>query len=93
MTATNPRPRAKRVPRRPARLTSWLIPSALLALAPKCVLCLLAYAGLGAALRIGGPELCGATTGSAGHWLMWLPTLGLTGGAAGFFVHGRRRRV
>lgn len=32
---------------------------ALLAVAPKCVACLVAYIGLGAALGLGGPELCG----------------------------------
>ena len=53
------------------RTRGWLIPAALLALAPKCVLCLLAYAGAGAALGFGGPELCGAAAGPAGHWL-WL---------------------
>ena len=35
---------------------------ALLALAPKCLLCVAAYAGLGAALGLGGPELCGGST-------------------------------
>lgn len=41
------------------RRTRWLGPTALLALAPKCVLCLAAYAGLGSALGVGGRELCG----------------------------------
>lgn len=53
----------------------WLIPAALLALAPKCVLCLLAYAGLGAALGLSGPEICGATSSTISHWIPWLPVL------------------
>jgi hypothetical protein len=42
-------------------LRRWLVPAALFALTPKCVLCVLAYTGLGVALGLGGPELCGAT--------------------------------
>lgn len=38
----------------------------LLVATPKCLLCLAAYAGLGTALGLGGPELCGAAPGSAG---------------------------
>ncbi len=45
---------------RARRLRRWLVPAALLALVPKCVLCVLAYTGLGVALGLGGPELCGA---------------------------------
>jgi hypothetical protein len=47
------------------RARRWLLPAALLALVPKCVLCLLAYTGLGIALGLGGPELCGGTADSA----------------------------
>jgi hypothetical protein len=36
----------------------------LLALAPKCLLCLAAWLGLGTLLGIGGPELCGASPAS-----------------------------
>ncbi len=63
------------------------MPAAFLALAPKCALCLLAYAGLGTALGLGGPEICGATNDSSGHWTVWLPALGALAGAAGFLVH------
>ena len=58
------------------RLRGWLVPAALLALAPKCVLCLLAYAGLGAALGLGGPEICGAAAPDR-PWAAGLPMLGL----------------
>lgn len=51
----------------PSRLTervrrpwSTLVALALLALAPKCVLCLVAYAGFAAAFGLGEGELCGA---------------------------------
>ena len=60
--------------------------AAFLALAPKCALCLLAYAGLGAAFGLGGPEICGATNDTAGHWTVWLPALGAVAGAAGFLL-------
>jgi len=41
-----------------------LAAAALLALAPKCVLCLLACAGIGTAWGLGGPEFCGAADAS-----------------------------
>lgn len=59
-------------PPRPERLQRRLAFAALLALAPKCVLCLLAFAGLGAAVGPGGPEICGPTDDSAAVRLEWL---------------------
>jgi len=56
------------------RLRGWLVPVAWLALAPKCVLCLLAYAGAGTALGLGGPEICG-TIGAGRSWADALPVL------------------
>lgn len=58
----------------------WLLPAACL-VAPKCALCLLAYAGLGTAFGLGGPELCGAAETSV------LPPalLGAAGAAAILF--------
>jgi len=74
-------PRAPEILRwRLARVRGWLIPAALLALAPKCVLCLLAYAGLGAALGLGGPELCGGTSSPTGPWAAGLGVLAGTAG-------------
>ena len=43
--------------RRPVRA---LVSVGLLALTPKCGVCLLAYAGLGALIGLRGPEICGA---------------------------------
>jgi hypothetical protein len=63
-------------------LRGWLLPAALFAVAPKCLLCLLAYAGLGAALGLGGPEICGATDG-----ISPLPLLLGILGAGGFLLH------
>jgi hypothetical protein len=63
-------------------LRGWLLPAALLAVTPKCLLCVLAYAGLGAALGLGGPELCGAPDRSPAFPLL----LGVVG-AAGFILH------
>jgi len=69
---------------RRSRAVRWLVPTALLALVPKCVVCVLAYAGIGAALGLGGPEICGAPTGLPGSWLSWLAVPGAALGAAGF---------
>lgn len=78
-------------PRRPAELSrflrGWLLPAAMLAMAPKCVLCVLAYAGLGIAVDLGGPELCGATGATD-----WLPMLLGTLVASGFLLHRILRR-
>ena len=62
-------------------LRGWLGPAALVPVAPKCILCVIAYAGLGTALGLGGPELCGAPDGSPAFPLL----LGLAG-AAGFLL-------
>lgn len=70
---------------RVGRAVRWLLPTALLALTPKCLLCVAAYVGLGAALGLGGPEMCGAPAGLTPSWassLAWL------GGAAGLGVIG-----
>ncbi|HSI10236.1 MAG: hypothetical protein ACAH89_08780 [Rariglobus sp.] len=73
------------------RAIRWLWPAALLALAPKCVLCLLAYAGLGAAFGLGGPEICGAPAGFTTAWPTALAWLGVVMGVGtlGFFAHRR----
>ena len=53
---------------------------ALLALTPKCVFCVLAYVGLGAALGLSGPELCGAaSSNSPVSWVTPLAWLGVAG--------------
>ena len=57
------------------RAARWLLPAALIALTPKCVLCVLAYAGLGAAFGLGGPEICGTTAGSTEGDSIWLPLI------------------
>ena len=71
----------------------WLATGALLAFAPKCLLCLLAYMGLGAALGLGGPEICGAPNDPTVHWPTWLSTLSLVALVIAFFAHGQRRRA
>ena len=74
------------------RAVRWFLPTALLALTPKCLLCVLAYAGLGAALGRSGPEICGASTGSPASWasLAWL---GIAGGLGTFGFLASCRRV
>jgi hypothetical protein len=70
------------------------LPAALLALTPKCLLCVLAFAGLGAAVGLGGPEICGAPAGSPAAWATSLAWLGVACGLAtfGFFASCRRAR-
>jgi hypothetical protein len=63
-------------------LRGWLLPAALFAVAPKCLLCVIAYAGLGTAFGLGAPELCGAP-----DRIPALPLLLGTLGAAGFLLH------
>jgi hypothetical protein len=74
------------------RAARWLVPAALLALAPKCVVCVAAYAGFGMALGLGGPEFCGVDTGSEAAWVSSLAWLGFASGlgALGFFANCRR---
>lgn len=65
------------------RAVRWLAPAAALAVTPKCLLCVLAYAGLGAALGLRGPEICGAPSGSVSLWMSLLTWFGATlGGIA-----------
>lgn len=69
-TVMTPSPRVHKLRR---CLFRWLVPGALFALAPKCVLCLAAYFGLGAALGLTGTEICGApdhTVVQTGSWLL-----------------------
>ena len=66
------------------RAVRWLWPAALLALVPKCLLCVVAYAGLGAGLGLGGPELCGASAASPASWVSSLAWLGVAGGLGAF---------
>ena len=80
----------ERVRRPLARARGWLIPAALLGLTPKCVLCVPAYLGLGAALGLGGPELCGTST-EPRAWL--LPAVGAGLGVIGILAWRRRRRA
>jgi len=75
-----------------ARASGWLIPAALLALTPKCVLCVLAYAGIGTALGLGGPEICGALGETSGHPAMLLILSGVATVLAALRLFGRNHR-
>ncbi|MDP3070378.1 MAG: hypothetical protein Q8N18_08825 [Opitutaceae bacterium] len=77
---------------RASRAVRWLLPAALLALAPKCLLCAAAYAGLGAALGLGGPEMCGALSGSPVSWASSLAWAGVMLGVIAFLAAARCRR-
>jgi hypothetical protein len=52
------------------RSSRWVLPLALVAAAPKCILCLAAWAGIAAALT-GSPEICGGFPGSERSWMPW----------------------
>ena len=67
-----------------------LAPFALLALAPKCLVCLAVYAGLGVALGLTGPELCGAPASGTGAVMSWLSAAGVAVGIVAGIVCGRR---
>ncbi|MEO6992969.1 MAG: hypothetical protein ABI273_05045 [Lacunisphaera sp.] len=67
-------------------MRGWLIPVAVLALTPKCALCLLAYAGLGTLLGLGGQDLCGGAKSASGYWEL---AFGLISTGAGTVFLGR----
>jgi len=69
----------------------WLACGAIFAIAPKCLLCVLAYAGAGAALGIGGPEICGAANGEPRFWVFALIACGAMAGFFAFQTCRRRR--
>jgi hypothetical protein len=76
------------------RAARWILPAAALAFAPKCLLCVLAYAGLGAALGLGGREWCGApAAGSSAVGATSLAWLGIASvlGMVGFLANRRHR--
>jgi hypothetical protein len=76
------------------RAVGWFLPTALFALMPKCLLCVVAYAGLGAALGLGRSEICGAPAGSPASWVSSLAWLGVASGLGTivFLVSCRRVR-
>jgi hypothetical protein len=78
---------------RRGRAVRWLLPAALLALTPKCVLCVLAYVGAGAALGIGGPEWCGLDGSAPVSWDMALAWLGCAGVLVALVIWARVQRV
>lgn len=79
-----------------ARVLRWLLPAALIALLPKCVLCLLAYFGAGTALGIGASAWCRATDDAPVSWHAVLALCGVgiffVSGAIGFVASYRRER-
>lgn len=83
-----PSPRAELLRRSSA--VRCLLSATLLALAPKCLACLWAYAGLGAALGFGGRELCGAPTSSPAAWLTSFALAAAALALCGFLVVRRR---
>ncbi|HYD85625.1 MAG TPA: hypothetical protein VEA63_16270, partial [Opitutus sp.] len=66
------------------RAARWLLPAAVLAFTPKCLLCVAAYVGLGAALGLATPELCGGAANASTTWASSLAWLGLICGLSAF---------
>ncbi len=73
------------------RAVRWVLPAAALTVAPKCVMCVVAYSGLGTALGLGGPEICGMAATTPADWSGWLATLGVAGGPFLFYLAALRR--
>jgi hypothetical protein len=85
-------PRRSQPSERARDLRGWLVPAALLALIPKCALCLLAYAGLGTLFGIGRQELCGETKRTPAYWLIgMIGVIAVLG--AGHFLRRLRHRA
>ena len=82
-----------RADRRPF-LGPWrgLASLALLAVAPKCALCLISWLGLAAALGLAGPEICGALAPVANAGPIALVGGGLLAAGAGGRALLRSRR-
>jgi hypothetical protein len=70
----------------------WILPTALLALTPKCLLCVAAYAGIGALLGLGGPEICGAPDAPQIGWALRLALMGVGLGTSVALARCRARR-
>ena len=75
--------------RRPFRS---LVPVALATLAPKCGVCVLAYAGVGELLGLRFPEICGASAASRGPGGSTLAAFGVAAGIVGLLAALRCRR-
>ena len=74
----------------------WLPVAVAFAAAPKCLLCLAAYAGVGALLgiKLAGPEICGAATSPLSNPIVWLAAaVSLAVTATAFHAIHRRRRL
>jgi hypothetical protein len=77
--------------RRPFRPLAVVV---ILALTPKCLVCVAAYAGIGALLGFSGPEVCGAAIGSPGPWasplVVFGGALGIAGWIGSIYCRGNR---
>lgn len=61
-------PKSRRADRR-GRLLRWGLGAALLALTPKCLVCVAAYLGIVGLLGLKVPELCGASRSGVSAWV------------------------
>lgn len=56
----------------------------------KCIVCVVAYAGLGTVLGLRKPEICGATVGLPEFWQLLFAGFGVALAIAGLFAGPRR---
>jgi len=70
----------------------WLWPAAILAMTPKCLLCVFAYAGLATTIGIGGPEICGESNESVSSFLA-IFFVGISVYSLAVFAHRRCREA
>jgi hypothetical protein len=70
------------------RSVRWLPAATIAVLAPKCVACLVAYWGVGAAAGVGfgARELCGAPSADGPQISVWLAVAVLSAGLAGVAI-------
>jgi len=78
----------------------WMVPGAIVILAPKCVLCLAAYLGIGSTLGWTGAEICSAQNTGPMHNVAWLVVGAVALGVGALVVHAgaiclerRRKKV
>jgi hypothetical protein len=87
------RPASKPETRRHRRWP-WLLPAALLALVPKCPLCVAAWLLASVGFGFGRAELCGARPGDHAHPILWMTALlaAFIAASLGLIHRGRRIR-
>jgi hypothetical protein len=94
MIATINPPMPPQPARFPGHLRRGVTAVLLLVAAPKCVVCVVGWLGLGTALGLGGPEMCGASDAPdrRAAVLLFVATLALASAGALALRHHRKSR-